>query len=159
MWHKSLYTSIPIDLGLEAILNWLNNKNKLISNHFSQNFILELVKFKFSKSNFKFGEIYYNQTEGSAMGTECATPYVCLIVGYKEETKLSLIKLPKFFQTEETEIVEEVFRRYMNDAYFFLLSLAMLNFNRFKICYIHSLIIHMKKQTLQEMKMYIQFKF
>ena len=88
---------MPIDRGLEAILSWLNNKSKLISNRFSQNFILEELKFKFSKNSFKFGEIYYNQTEGSAMGTESATPYACLIVGYKEETKLFLIKLPKFF--------------------------------------------------------------
>ena len=40
---ESLYTSIPIDLGLEAILYWLNNKNNLILNRFSNNFILEAL--------------------------------------------------------------------------------------------------------------------
>ena len=40
---ESLYTLIPIDLGLEAILYWLNNKNNLILNRFSNNFILEAL--------------------------------------------------------------------------------------------------------------------
>ena len=31
---ESLYTSIPIDLGLEAISHWLNNKINLILNQF-----------------------------------------------------------------------------------------------------------------------------
>ena len=34
---ESLYTSIPIDLGLEAISYWLNNKSNLILNRFSKN--------------------------------------------------------------------------------------------------------------------------
>ena len=33
---ESLYPSIPIDLVLEAILNWLNNKSDLILNQFSK---------------------------------------------------------------------------------------------------------------------------
>ena len=32
--------------------------------------------------------MYYNHTEGSAMGTKSAPPYACLVVGYKKETKL-----------------------------------------------------------------------
>ena len=36
---ESLYTSIPIDLGLEAISSWLNNKSNLILNQFSKKFL------------------------------------------------------------------------------------------------------------------------
>ena len=92
---------IPIDLGIEAILYWFNNKRNLISNRFSQNFILEALEFILRNNNFKFVEIYYNQAKGTAMGTKCAPPYACLVVGYKEETKLFLIDLPRFFSTEE----------------------------------------------------------
>ena len=37
---ESVYTSIPIDLGLEAISYWLNNKSILILSRFSNNFML-----------------------------------------------------------------------------------------------------------------------
>ena len=36
---ESLCTSIPIDLGLEAISSWLNNKSNLILNQFSKKFL------------------------------------------------------------------------------------------------------------------------
>ena len=35
------------------------------------------------------------------MGTKCVPPYACLVVGYKEETKLFPTELPKFFSTEK----------------------------------------------------------
>ena len=38
------------------------------------------------------------------MGTKWAPPYACLVVGYKEETKLFRIELPKFFSTEVIKI-------------------------------------------------------
>ena len=41
-----------------------------------------------------------------------------LVVGYKEETKLFPVEVPKFFSTEEIEqIIKEVFRRYMDDGF------------------------------------------
>ena len=57
---ESLYTSIPIDLGLEAISYWLNNKSNLILNWFSKTFILEAIEFILRNNNFKFDEIFYN---------------------------------------------------------------------------------------------------
>ena len=42
---ESLYTSIPIDLGLEAISYWLNNESNLTLSRFSNNFILEAIEF------------------------------------------------------------------------------------------------------------------
>ena len=89
---ESLYTSIPIDCLLEAILYWLNKKSNLILCVFSKNFTLEALEFILRNNNFKFDEIFYNQTEGTAMGTKCAPPYACLVVYYKEETKLFLIE-------------------------------------------------------------------
>ena len=98
MWHGSLYTSMPIDLGLlKAILYWLNNKSNLILNQFSKNFILEALEFIPRNNNSKFDEIFYNQTEGTVRGTKCAPPCACLVVGYKEETKLLPIELSKVF--------------------------------------------------------------
>ena len=94
---ESLYTLIPIDLGLEGISYWLNNRSNLILNQFLKCFILEALEFTLGNSDFKFDEIIYSQTEVTAMGIKCAPPYACLVVGYKEETELFLIELPKFF--------------------------------------------------------------
>ena len=85
---ESLYTSIPIDLALEAILYWLNNKSNLILNRFWNNFILEAAEYILRNNNFKFDETFYNQLERIAIGIKCALPYACLVVYYKEETKL-----------------------------------------------------------------------
>ena len=57
-----IYTLILIDLGLETISYWLENKSNLM----------------------KFDETYYNQTEATTMGTKCATANACLVVGYTE---------------------------------------------------------------------------
>ena len=95
---ESSYTSIPIDLGLEAISYWSKNKSNLIPNRFSQNFILEALELFLRNNNFKFSEIYYNHTEGAAMGTKSAPSYTCLVVGYKEATKLFPIELPVFLE-------------------------------------------------------------
>ena len=55
---------------------WLNNKSDLILNRFSNGFILEALEFILRNNNFKFDKKYYNQTEGTAMGTKCAPPYM-----------------------------------------------------------------------------------
>ena len=66
------------------------------------------------------------------MGTKCAPPYACLVLAYKEETILFPIELPKFFSTEEIQIMKKVFRQHMDDE--FLLWPAMLNFDNFMVC-------------------------
>ena len=66
------------------------------------------------------------------MGTKCAPPYACLVVGYKEETKLFPIELPKFFSNDEIEIIKNVFKRYMDNG--FLLWPVRLNFDNFMTC-------------------------
>ena len=61
------------------------------------------------------------------MGTKCAPPYASIAVVSEEETKLFPTELPKFFSTEEIEIMKEVFIRYSNDG--LLLWSVMLNFD------------------------------
>ena len=49
------------------------------------------------------------------MGNKFAPPYTCLVVSFKEETKFFPIELPKYFSTEEIQIIKKVFRRYMDN--------------------------------------------
>ena len=109
---ESSYTSMPIVFGLEAISYWLNSKSNLILNRFSKHFILGALEFILRNNNFSFCEIIYNQTEGTPMGNKCVPPYAYLVVGYKEETKLFSIELPKFVSTKEIKIIKKVLRQY-----------------------------------------------
>ena len=61
----------------------------------------------------------FNQIIGRAMGTKCAPPYVCLSIGYQEETKLFTQELPKYFSNEMYLLIKEFFKRYMDDGFIF----------------------------------------
>ena len=66
------------------------------------------------------------------MGTKCAPPCACFVVGCNEKTEVFLIELPKFFSTEEIEIMRKVFRRYMDDG--LTLWQTMSSFDSFMVC-------------------------
>ena len=53
----SLYTSIPHDLGLEALSYWIDKKRNLIPERFTKAFVLEAASFVLSNNNFQF-DIY-----------------------------------------------------------------------------------------------------
>ena len=53
------------------------------------------------------------------MGTRCAPPYACLTIGYEQVTKLFTQELPKYFAVEESELIKEVFKWYMDDGFIF----------------------------------------
>ena len=50
----SLYTSVPHDLGLEALLYWIEKKRNLIPERFTKAFIVEAASFVLSNNNFQF---------------------------------------------------------------------------------------------------------
>ena len=74
----------------------------------------------------------FNQIFGTVMGTKCVTPYACLTIGYEEETELCTQDLPKYFFSEECLLIEDFFKRYVDDAFIF--SPKYLDFNSFSIC-------------------------
>ena len=41
---ETLYTSLPTELGLEAIEDWIMSKRDLIPQHFTKEFILESIE-------------------------------------------------------------------------------------------------------------------
>ena len=45
--------------------------------------------------------------------------YACLTVGYLEETKLFINKLPKYFNESESKLSVELLKRYMDDGFIF----------------------------------------
>ena len=75
----------------------LHKKGELIPQRFTNNLIIESLKFVLKNNNVFFDDHIYLQLLGTAMGTKCAHPYACLTVGYLEETTLFTNELPKYF--------------------------------------------------------------
>ena len=98
---ESLYTSIPTELGLEAIEYWIMRKQNLILQRFIKKFILESIEFILKNNNFIFDTKMFNLIFGTAMSTKCAPPYACLTIGYQEENILFTQELPKYFSNQD----------------------------------------------------------
>ena len=63
----SLYTSIPHDLGLEALSYWINKKRNLIPERFTKAFILEAASFILLNSNFQFVSTHYSNFDSKSI--------------------------------------------------------------------------------------------
>ena len=107
-------------MGLEAISYWIDRKRSIIPERFTENFILDLVKFVFSNNNFLHENDLYHQVFGASMGGSASPPYACLTVGYLEEKKLFNEILPKYFESYLCELIREHLSRYMDDGFVFL---------------------------------------
>ena len=116
----SLYTSIPIELGIEAISYWLGKLSSLIPKRFTSEFILEAIRLVLENNFFCFNEEMWHQRVGTAMGKSFAPPYACLTMGYLEETKLFPTLLPANFDQETVSLIIKFFRRYIDDGFNFL---------------------------------------
>ena len=72
--------------------------------------------YKYTINN-KFDLRIYNQVLGTAMGTECAPPYVSLTIGFKEKDTILKIQFSKYFTLEDIETIELYFKRHMSDQF------------------------------------------
>ena len=116
----SLYTSIPVELGIEAISYWLGKLPFLIPKRFTPDFVLEAIRFVLENNFFCFNEEIWHQRVGTAMGKSFAPPYACLTMGYLEETSLFPNLLPANFDEKTVRIIIEFFRRYIDDGFNFV---------------------------------------
>ena len=111
----SLYTSIPLELGIEALNYWIDKLSTLIPDRFSKAFILESVQFILTNNYFMFDCTIWHQLCGTAMGKSFAPPYACLTVGFLEETILIPITLPQNFDESICRTIVTFLMRYIDD--------------------------------------------
>ena len=79
-----LYTNIPHELGLRALLYYITKSRNLIPIRFSEEFILEAAGIVLKNNNFILLEEISSQVMGTAMGTKFPPPYANLSVGFSE---------------------------------------------------------------------------
>ena len=82
---KALYTNIPIDEGLQALKEALDQKqNKSVASKV----IVTLMSLILTLNNFVFNDKNYLQVKGCAMGTISAPPYANMFMGKFEESHI-----------------------------------------------------------------------
>ena len=116
MCIRDSYTSIPNELGLQALSYWLSRCRNLIPSRFTDAFIFESAEFILTNNNFSFDDQIYNQQTGTAMGTNFAPDYACLSMGFLEETKL-FPKLSDHFPLSTCTIIKSNLLRYIDDGF------------------------------------------
>ena len=112
----SLYTSIPHDLGVKAILYWLHKHPNEIPKRYTHAFIIDSIKFILSNNNFMFNNEMWHQLNGTGMGVDFAGPYACLTVGYLEKVELFERHIPRSFNSEEINFIKRAYKRYVDDG-------------------------------------------
>ena len=84
-----MYSNIESSHGTYAARKFTKLFGRNIHNfNFPMTFITECLKVIMTENIFKFGDTYWKQTTGTAMGTSCAVNYAFLYVGLLELQEL-----------------------------------------------------------------------
>jgi hypothetical protein len=91
---NSMYNNIDTEHAIEVITWWLNdlNSNHRLSSNFPLEAILEAMKWIMRNNIFEFGDLYFLQLIGTAMGTSAAVMWATLYFAYREVHTL----IPKY---------------------------------------------------------------
>jgi hypothetical protein len=98
-------TNIDMDIGLQTFENLFNRYDKSIPNTFPKEMFLKVLRIIMENNIFTFGDTYWLQTQGTAMGTPAAPLYSILTFGYHENTAI--------LNTFESNLL--YYKRYIDD--------------------------------------------
>lgn len=113
---ESLYPNIPLSVGITFVkqaiqrLSWLSpDKNCPLRDDANYlQFILELMEWVLRNNIFQFGDSWYKQLQGTAMGTPLAVPFACLFVA-ELEYQISSKYLTSFVPTYYKRYIDDIF--------------------------------------------------
>lgn len=114
---ESLYTNIELELALNLVLEFANEKKVLDLEHINIEGFKQLLIIIFNNNIFKFKNNFFRQIRGLAMGSICG-PVLANVVVYKLESKWLFIHKPL------------VYKRYIDDI--FILSNTLIDLVVFK---------------------------
>jgi hypothetical protein len=89
---SSMYTNIDTASGIQAIHGLLETYHNCIPAGFPKEFFLTTLETVMNNNIFSFGNTFWQQLQGTAMGTPAAPLYSILTYGYHENTQI----LPTF---------------------------------------------------------------
>ena len=80
-----MYANLDTDEGAEFIEEFMNKYgDQLIGPSLPKRFIIQCLKIIMKQNIIKFGDTYWIQKNGAAMGTSCAVNYSFLYIGLLE---------------------------------------------------------------------------
>jgi hypothetical protein len=83
-----MYTNIDTNTGLNAIEKFINSNRNQLPTNFPTELFLETLKLVMNNNIFTFGDSYWIQLSGTAMGTPVACAYATVSFGYFENTEI-----------------------------------------------------------------------
>jgi hypothetical protein len=101
-----MYSNIDTDHGINVLTQWLRDYTADLLTCTPVDFVIEALAEIMSSDIFQFGDTYWKQTRGCAMGTSAAVNYTYLYVGLLEVQRL----LPRF------ETCLPFFKRFIDDG-------------------------------------------
>ena len=128
----SLYTNIPVDLGIEAVKYWIDQHPEILHDRFERDFVLEGLRIILQNNTFNFGKKHLLQIKGTAMGTKVVPIYATLTLGYLEH-KLHQ-KLVTRWGEEDAKIIMSNWMKYLDDCF------ILWNHNTEKLAAFHQLL-------------------
>lgn len=84
----SMYTNIKTDIGIRALNALLTQHKESSDPHFPKDFFLTTMEIIMNNNIFMFGDTYWLQLKGTAMGTPAAPLYSILTFGHHENTNI-----------------------------------------------------------------------
>ena len=105
---QSLYLSIPIHLGVQAVDWALSLCSDTIQSHKTA-FIVRVLHWLLTNNYLEYGGRFYHQKHGTAMGTPVAPPYAIIFMGYLKQKKL----WPRWPLAKPI-----IYKRYIDDIFF-----------------------------------------
>lgn len=111
----NLYSNITNELGLEAIEYWLTTYPDSLHPRISQDFVKNSLKVILENNSFSFGNRYFLQIQGTAMGTKMAPTYANLTLAYLEKTLYTKIKTK--YTADIGQRFEKLWKRYIDDCF------------------------------------------
>eukprot|EP00061_Rhincodon_typus_P004129 g21814.t1 len=100
---QSLYTSISHEDGLKDLHFFLSRRPNLSP---STDTLIHLAELVLTINNFSFDSFHFLQTKGVAMGTRMGLSYVCLFVGFMEQSLFN----------NDTSTIPHLFLHYIDDC-------------------------------------------
>ena len=88
----SMYTNINVTHALEVFGKYFADFDHELPSNYPTQLILTLLKIIMTNNVFRFGDLYFLQTDGTAMGTCVAVMYASLYCAYRERTLI----IPKY---------------------------------------------------------------
>ena len=82
----AMYTNIPPDHGIEIMGKWIDEFGDELEPNFPRDLFLAVLETVLKNNVFQFGDTFWHQEKGTAMGTSTACKYATLYFAYHERT-------------------------------------------------------------------------